>query len=121
MLFGKQINRYYFKYAPMLFLGLFALVIVDYFQLVVPELYRLVINGLNDGVAEVDGVTKVFDMTFLLDEICRPLLFTILMIVFGRFLWRICFFGSGVRLETDLRGRMFDHCQELSQQYYQVN
>lgn len=24
-------------------------------------------------------------------------------------------------METDLRGRMFDHCKELSQQYYQVN
>ncbi|MCH5184460.1 MAG: hypothetical protein J1E00_09825, partial [Oscillospiraceae bacterium] len=114
MLFGKQINRYYLKYAPMLLLGLFALLIVDYFQLLVPEFYRMVINGLNGGVEE-------FNMEYLLDEICRPLLFTILMIVFGRFLWRICFFGSGVKMETDLRGRMFDHCKDLSQQYYQVN
>ncbi len=121
MLFGKQINRYYRKYAPALLLGLLALVIVDYFQLVVPELYQMVINGINDGTVTVDGVTHAFDMDFLLTEICRPLLFTILMIVSGRFLWRICFFGSGVRMETDLRGRMFDHCKDLSPQYYQVN
>ncbi len=121
MLFGKQINRYYRKYAPALLLGLLALVVVDYFQLVVPELYQMVINGINDGAVTVDGATYAFDMDFLLTRICRPLLFTILMIVSGRFLWRICFFGSGVRMETDLRGRMFDHCKDLSPQYYQVN
>ncbi|MBR3942989.1 MAG: hypothetical protein IKJ55_06495, partial [Clostridia bacterium] len=39
----------------------------------------------------------------------------------GRFLWRICFFGSGIKVETDLRGRMFDRCKDLSREYYQVN
>lgn len=121
MLFGKQINRYYSKYAPALFLGILALIVVDYFQLVVPELYRLVINGINEGAVEIDGTVRAFDMAFLLDEICRPLIITILAIVTGRFVWRICFFGSGVKMETDLRGRMFDHCKELSQQYYQTN
>ena len=121
MLFGKQINRYYRKYAPALLLGLLALVVVDYFQLVVPELYQMVINGINDGFVEIGDAKYDFDMDFLLTEICRPLLVTILMIVSGRFLWRICFFGSGVRMETDLRGRMFDHCKDLSPQYYQVN
>ena len=121
MLFGKQINRYYLKYAPALLLGILSLIVVDYFQLIIPELYRLVINGVNDGAAEVDGVLRTFDMAFLLDEICRPLIITILAIVAGRFLWRICFFGSGVKMETDLRGRMFDRCKDLSQQYYQTN
>ena len=121
MLFGRQINRYYIKYAPMLLLGLLALVAVDYFQLVIPELYNLVINGINKGIVELDGTLRVFDMTFLLDEICRPLIFIILAIVLGRFLWRIAFFGSAVKMETDLRARMFDHCKELSQQFYQVN
>ncbi len=121
MLFGRQINRYYIKYAPMLLLGLAALLAVDYFQLVVPELYKLVINGINYGYIETEEGVRAFDMTFLLDSICRPLLFTILAIVAGRFLWRICFFGSGVRMETDLRGRMFDRCKDLSQQYYQFN
>ena len=38
MIFGKHINKYYLRYAPMLLLGLLALVLVDYMQLVVPEL-----------------------------------------------------------------------------------
>ena len=121
MLFGKHINRYYWKFAPLLLLGTAALVLVDYVQLVVPELYKLVVNGMNDGVVLLDGQETAFTMTVLLDEICRPLLLVILAMVVGRFLWRVCFFGAGVRMETDLRRRMFDRCKDLSQQYYQVN
>ncbi len=121
MLFGKYINRFYIKYAPSLLFGIIALIFVDYFQLVVPELYKMVVNGLNDGAVEVDGVLMAFDMDFLLDHICLPLLGIILTLVVGRFLWRICFFGSGIKVETELRAMMFDRCKDLSQQYYQVN
>ena len=121
MLLGKHINRYYFKYLPMLLLGLAALVVVDYFQLKIPELYQLVINGINDGEVLYKGAMVPFDMDFLLDHICRPLLFIILCLIIGRFLWRICFFGAGIRAETDLRRRMFERCAILSQQYYQEN
>ena len=117
MIFGKHINRYYLRYAPMLILGILSLVMVDYMQLVVPELYRMVINGIDTGY--VDGVP--FDMNFLLDKICLPMIFVIISLVVGRFLWRICFFGAGIKVETDLRSRMFDRCKDLSQQYYQVN
>ena len=121
MIFGKHINRYYLRYAPMLLLGLLALVAVDYFQLEIPELYQMVINGMNDGVVTVDGKTLPFDMAFLLDRICLPMIFIILAMVAGRFLWRICFFGSAIRVETDLRNRMFSHSKDLSRQYYQIN
>ena len=121
MLFGKHINKYYLKYSPWLLLGVFSLVLVDYMQLVIPELYRTVINGMNNGYVTVDGVKVNFDMAFLLDEICRPLIFVIIAMIIGRFLWRICFFGSGIRIETALRNRMFDRCRELSQDYYQRN
>jgi len=121
MIFGKHINRYYLRYSPVLLVGLIALIVIDYFQLIVPELYQMVINGMNNGEVVIDGVTHTFDMNFLLDRICLPLIFVILVMVLGRFLWRICFFGSGIRVETDLRNRMFDHCKDLSRQYYQVN
>lgn len=121
MIFGKHVNRYYLKYAPMLILGLLALALVDSMQLVIPELYRMVINGIKDGFVEADGIYYTFDIAFLLDKICLPLLFVILCMIVGRFLWRICFFSSGIRLEADLRSRMFDKCKDLSQEYYQVN
>lgn len=121
MIFGKQINKYYIKYSPSLLLGIFALLVVDYFQLKVPELYKMVINGVNDGVVELEGSIYNFNIDFLLDKVCLPLIIVIVSMVFGRFLWRICFFGAGIKVETDLRRRMFEHCKDLSQQYYQVN
>ncbi|MBQ8408567.1 MAG: ABC transporter ATP-binding protein [Clostridia bacterium] len=128
MIFGRHINRYYLKYSPILLLGILALVLVDYMQLILPELYGMVIEGIENGFVEVEKDTQIlqagsyiFDLNFLLEHICRPLLIVIVSLVFGRFLWRVCFFGSGIRLETDLRSRMFDRCKDLSQQYYQVN
>lgn len=121
MIFGKHINRYYLKYAPMLLLGVLALLAVDYFQLEIPELYRMVINGVNDGRVVLGGEIHDFDLDFLLDRICLPMIFTILALVVGRFAWRICFFGAGIRVESDVRLRMFSHCKDLSRQYYHEN
>ena len=121
MLFGKHINRYYGKYWVRILIGLMALILIDYVQLEIPELYRMVVNGLNTGYAELKGETHVFDMAFLLDHICLPMLMVILTMLVGRFLWRICFFGAGINVETDLRSQMFDRCKDLSQQYYQTN
>ena len=121
MIFGKYINRYYIKYAGWLLLGLVSLIMVDYMQLVIPNLYQQVINGINQGYVTVDGANVPFDMDFLLDRICMPMVGVILVMMVGRFLWRICFFGSAIKVETDLRNLMFDHAKDLSQQYYQVN
>lgn len=121
MIFDKHINRYYLRYAAPLLLGLAALIAVDWFQLEIPKLYRMVINGMNDGIVEVDGVMVPFDMEFLLEQICLPLCVVIGVVVVGRFLWRICIFGSAIRVETDLRGRMFDRSRGLSCQFYQTN
>ena len=122
MIFGKHINKYYLKYLPMLLVGLVALIAVDYMQLIIPEIYRLVINGIKDGcIITQTGRVVPFDMTFVLDEICLPMIAVIVSMVVGRFLWRICFLGSGIKVETELRERMFDKAKDLSQQYYQIN
>ena len=121
MIFGKHINRYYIKYGHMLLLGLASLIMVDFLQLEIPRLYQLVVNGVSQGQVTVDGAVHVFDMDFLLDKICMPMVGIILCVVIGRFLWRALFFGAAIRVETDLRDRMFDNCKNLSREYYQVN
>ena len=122
MIFGKHINKYYLKYSYLIIGGVLALLLVDFMQLKVPELYRMVLEGMQYGEVKVDsGAVLPFDIDFLLDYICRPLLFIILALVFGRFLWRICLFGAGIRLSTDMRSEMFNHAKGLSQQYYQKN
>ena len=117
MIFGKHINRYYLRFLHLNILGLAALILVDYLQLLIPSLYQMVINGINTGF--VDGVP--FDVQFLVDKICMPLVGIILLIVLGRFLWRVCFFSAGIKAETDLRNRMFSHCKDLSQEFYHQN
>ena len=121
MIFGKHINRYYLRYAPMLLLGLLTLVAVDYLQLIIPELYKMVVDGMYAGSVTVDGVIHTFDLDFLLDKVCMPMVGVILCVCLGRFVWRVCFFCSSILLEARLRSRMFDRARFLSREYYQVN
>ena len=121
MIFGKYINKYYVRYAGWLLAGLAALIMVDYMQLLVPNLYQMVINGMNQGWVLLDGVRQSFDMDFLLDRICMPMVWIVLSMVVGRFLWRMCIFGAAIKVETDLRNEMFSHAKDLSRQFYQEN
>ena len=121
MIFGKHINKYYLKYLGWIILGMVTLGMVDYLQLLIPNIYASVINGINDGFVVIDGAQIPFDMDFLLDRVCLPMVKIILAIVAGRFLWRICFFGSAIKVETDIRNEMFSHAKDLSQQYYQIH
>lgn len=121
MIFGKHINRYYLKHGPLLLVGIAALIFVDYFQLILPELYRIVVNGMNGGLVEIDGSFVPFTIDVLLDEVCLRAIVVILVMVVGRFLWRVSFYGAAIKVETDLRNQMFDHCKNLSQDYFQVN
>ena len=121
MIFGKHINRYYLKYGIFLLVGIITLAAVDYLQLVIPRLYQMTVNGINQGYIIENGEKIAFDMPFLLDKICMPMVVVILSLVFGRFLWRICFFEAAIRVETDLRDAMFNNARFLSREYYQVN
>ena len=38
MLFGKYVNNFYRKYFWFFFFGIVALIVVDYFQLLIPEI-----------------------------------------------------------------------------------
>ncbi|MGN1066663.1 MAG: ABC transporter ATP-binding protein [Candidatus Fimimonas sp.] len=121
MILGKHINKYYLRYAPMLLLGLCALVAVDIFQLQIPALYGMVISGINNGEVHLNGVVVPFDGEFLWQQICAPMLVIIVVMVTGRFLWRVCFFIPGIKVEKHLRQKMFDHCKTLPLQFYQRN
>ena len=121
MIFGRHINRYYLRYGPFLFFGMIALIAVDYLQLIIPNLYQMVVNGINDGYVIQDGVQKVFDAQFLMRQILMPMVYVILSIVAGRFIWRLMFVGTAIKVEEQLRNRMFDHSRCLSQSYYQLH
>lgn len=121
MIFGRQINKYYIKFLLPIVFGILALIAVDYVQLIVPELYSIVINGINDGEVEIDNVVYTFDKTLVWNKVCVPMFIVIAVLVVGRFLWRICLFGTGYKVEKDLRGRMFKHSETLSCEFYSDN
>lgn len=121
MIFGKHINKYYLKYLWMLLIGLVALVAVDYFQLLIPEYLRTVLNGINTGEVIIDGQTTPFTMETLLTHVCFPLLIIVAIIVIGRFAWRMCFLGSAVKVESEMRSEMFDRARFLSPRFYREN
>ncbi|MBO4212417.1 MAG: ABC transporter ATP-binding protein [Oscillospiraceae bacterium] len=121
MIFGRNINRYYLRYLHYLLFGLMALAAVDYLQLIIPNLYKMVINGMNQGWVLVEGRQLPFDMDFLLEQVLMPMIKVILSVVAGRFLWRIMFLGTAIKVEEQLRNRMFDNARQLSQNYYQLH
>ena len=117
MVFGKRINKYYLKYLPLFAIGAIMLLIIDYTQLLIPEIYRKLLLAINTGFIDLEKTTK-FSMQVLLDQICFPMLIIIAIMLTGRFLWRVCFFGAGVKTSENLRREMFDHARKLPQQFY---
>ena len=115
MIFGKHINKYYLKYSWILLIGIIALLAVDIFQAKIPEIYSTIVDGFDPNVTDV-----IIDKE-LLSDLCLDMLIIIAVLVVGRFLWRVCFFGSAIKVETELRRKMFDHCKNLSQEFYQRN
>lgn len=111
MLFGKNIYRYYWKYLFFFLVGMIALIAVDIYQLKIPVIIGDIIDGIDKNT-----LTKN-----ILIEYMKNMGLIILIMFIGRFLWRITFFGNGVRVEADFRDKMFIHLEKLSQRYFQEN
>jgi len=90
-------NRWY------LAAGFPALIIVDLMQLLVPRVFKHVIDGLTLGTATAESLS----VSFLLLAGCG------LAICTFRFCWRICFIGTSRRIERHLRDRLFSHLIRL--------
>ena len=112
MLFGKYINKYYLIFSWILLIGIIALILVDLAQLKIPEIYSTIIDGLN---GEGTPLTK----DILLD-LCMDMFGIVFVMVFGRFLWRICFYGSATNVSKRIRLRMFNHAKDLGYQEISV-
>lgn len=111
MLFGKHINEYYKKFGFIMLIGVIALLLVDYFQLKIPDIVGDVVEGLQYNTLTSDHLK---DCVLFLGLIA-------LIMFFGRFVWRICLFGTGVRVESSLRNKVFKNMQYLSQRFFQSN
>ena len=111
MIFGKHVNRFYLKYGIFFLIGIAALVTVDYVQLLIPDVTGSIIEGL-----EAKTLTEAMLGTYIKDIIIWGLI-----IVFGRFVWRIFIMGTSRRIDYELRNKMFEHAEKLSRRFYQEN
>ncbi len=113
MLFGKYVNKYYKKYFWFFFIGFIALLAVDIFQLMIPE----ICGNIIDGVKET-GENSLFNKPELMTQYMIQLGCIAFIMFAGRFGWRYCVFGTAAKIEGDLREAMFGSALNLSNQYY---
>ena len=111
MVFGKHFFKYYFRYFHTFIIGALALVLVDLFQLEIPEIVGNIIDAIKD---------QTLHKELLLSFVERMLIIAAIVFV-GRFLWRICIFGNGCKIEADIRNKMFRHMEKMSQTYFSNN
>ena len=111
MVFGKHFYKYYFRYFHTFILGALALVLVDLFQLEIPEIVGQIIDAIKEQTLSKE----------LLLGFTERLLIVAAIVFAGRFLWRICIFGNGCKIEADIRNKMFRHMEKMSQTYFSNN
>lgn len=111
VLFGKNINKYYFKYSIYIIIGIIALIFVDIYQLKMPEIIGAIVTNIENKSLTIE----------LINDYIKEMIVIVFIMFIGRFTWRICIFGNGVRVQTDLRAELFKKGELLSQVYYQEN
>ena len=114
MLFGKHVNKYYLKYFWYFFFGIISLIVVDYVQLLIPDVIAELVSGFSKG-----AITSLSDIKFI--EAIGAILFVAVTMFIGRFAWRQCILGEAIRIQADIRKEMFIKTESLTQRYYKQN
>lgn len=123
MIFGRNISHYYIKYFHLFLIGILALLFVDYIQTLLPENYGTLIDAITNSMNLRDEGFLPDNGVILTYELLMKIIFNVVLIAVGmfvgRFLWRISILNLGVKVETDLRKKMFLKMEQLSQDYFQ--
>ncbi|MBA2795774.1 ABC transporter ATP-binding protein [Streptococcus porcinus] len=90
-------------------IGILALSVVAFLNLIPPKIMGFVIDGITSG-----HLTK----KQLLWQLCW-LILSALAMYFLRYIWRICIFGTSYRLGRIMRFRLFEHFTQMSPSFYQ--
>ncbi|MDR2602861.1 MAG: ABC transporter ATP-binding protein/permease [Spirochaetaceae bacterium] len=105
------ISPYLKKYRKNYILGFLCLIIVDAAQMLIPQYIK---NAVNIISSDSFSFKSVLIIALLMTG-------TMLIIAFGRFLWRNFIHGSSRRVEALLRERLFTHILKMPQSFYQRN
>lgn len=111
MIVGKGVNKFYKRYWWAFILGIAVLLVVDYCQLIIPDIIQALTDDFDAGVMTISKLG-----TYAL----RIIIIAIIVFV-GRFTWRHFIFGTSRKIERDLREDLFKHCEDLSSDFYSRN
>lgn len=111
MIFGKYVNRFYFKYFLHFFIGIVFLVLIDIVQLYLPEIMANLTMHNDNGTLTSE----------LINQSALQIFWIAVFMFFGRFTWRVSILSGAFNIAGELREEMFVKCEKLSQTYYQRN
>jgi ATP-binding cassette subfamily B protein len=89
-------------------IGIIGLIGVNTLQLSIPKIIQYAINKLAQGS---ESMTYLYGAAGLIA-------FAAIGIVGCRFVWRYFLVGTGMKIDRDLRQRLYDHLQTLPPEYY---
>lgn len=111
LLWGKHVRKYYLRFFIFFLIGFAALIVVDYFQLLIPELLGELVDKL-----KIDGTIDVGSEYF------RNLIFKVIgvaaIIFVGRIVWRSSLFYASNKIEEKMRMEMFLKAEKLDLSFY---
>lgn len=111
LLWGKHIRKYYLKYFIFFLIGVASLIMVDYFQLVIPEVLGDLVDELNNnGTIDVES-------TFFREIMIKVLVVSAIMFA-GRVLWRVSLLFASHKIEEKMRYEMFLKAERLDLSFY---
>lgn len=104
----RTLKEYLWKYSKYYKVGLFALIFVNGFQLVIPQITRAAVNEMTFGTATQSGLLRY------------ALIIVGLALGVGvmRFFWRYMIIGSSRKIEFDLRERFYNTLLNMSVGYF---
>lgn len=109
MLFSQILNKYYKKYLFFIILGLVALVVVDYFQLFIPEFLGQIVDYINGSI------------TLNVNKTILYVVGVAFILWVGRIAWRLSLFYTSKKIEASLREEMFNKALEFNPDFYHQN
>lgn len=108
MIFGPAVNKYYKQNWYWFLIGILVIAAIDYVQVLIPSLISDIIAGLTDQRLVMD------DIIAILIEIG----IFVLIIMVGRFVWRMTIITASRRFDYGIRNDLFEHATKLSNQFY---
>lgn len=102
------IFTYVKKHKGQFLAGMVTLFVVDFANLLIPQITGTITDGLT---------TRSMDMQGVMLQICFILAVGGVLAI-GRFLWRYFLFGASRSIERELRDGMFEHLETMSVEYY---